>query len=83
MEKSPLTLWEELNRQVNPHTQMVRKGAGTLPEAFLEKSLAEFLFEENDQFAMVHVELNAHMYYGASEAVSLEEHVQARVWYGG
>jgi len=80
MEKSPLTLWEELNRQVNPHTQMVRKGADTLPEAFLEKSLAEFLFEENDQFAMVHVELNAHMYYGASEAVSLEEHVQA--WFG-
>uniref|UniRef100_A0A7S2QNM7 EF-hand domain-containing protein n=1 Tax=Zooxanthella nutricula TaxID=1333877 RepID=A0A7S2QNM7_9DINO len=71
-EKAPPALWEEVYRSIDPLAGMVRKGAAQLPEAFLERPLSTFLFEDEAQFANVYVELNAHMYYGAAELVSLD-----------
>jgi hypothetical protein len=75
-EKAPQAVWEEVYRSINPLAQMVKKGAEKLPESFLERPLPNFLFEDEDQFAKVHIELNAHLYYGAAEVVN-EDHVQA------
>eukprot|EP00913_Durusdinium_trenchii_P026630 g24986.t1 len=75
-EKAPQAVWEEVYRSINPLAQMVKKGADRLPETFLERPVTEFLFEDEEQFAKVHVELNAHLYYGAAEVIS-NEHVQA------
>lgn len=75
-EKAPQAVWEEVYRSINPLAQMVKKGADKLPETFLERPIPNYLFEDEDQFAKVHVELNAHLYYGAAEVVS-EEHIQA------
>merc|ERR1711981_397755 len=54
----------------------VKKGAEKLPDTYLERALCNFLFEDEEQFAKVHVEINAHLYYGASEVVT-EDHIQA------
>lgn len=75
-EKAPQAVWEEVYRSINPLAQMVKKGAERLPETFLERPITEFLFEDEEQFAKVHVELNAHLYYGAAEVIT-GDHVQA------
>jgi SAM-dependent methyltransferase len=75
-EKAPQAVWEEVYRSINPLAQMVKKGAEKLPESFLERSLPNFLFEDEEQFAKVYIELNAHLYYGAAEVVT-EDHIQA------
>lgn len=75
-EKAPQSVWEEVYRSINPLAQMVKRGAERLPETFLERSLPNFFFEDEEQFAKVTVELNTHLYYGAAEVVG-EEHVQA------
>jgi len=75
-EKAPQAVWEEVYRSINPLAQMVKKGADRLPDTFLERPITEYLFEDEDQFAKVHIELNAHIYYGAAEVIT-PEHVQA------
>merc|ERR1711957_670906 len=75
-EKAPQSVWEEIYRSINPLAQMEKKGAERLPETFLERPLPTFLFEDDEQFAKVSIELNAHMYYGAAESIT-EEHIQA------
>lgn len=75
-EVAPQSVWEEVYRSINPLAQMVKKGAERLPETFLERPMSNFFFEDEEQFAKVHVELNAHLYYGAAEAVT-DLHVQA------
>jgi len=75
-EKAPQPLWEEVYRSIDPLAGMLRKGADSLPETFLERPLSNFLFEDDEQFAILHVELNAHMFYGAAEAVT-QDSVQA------
>jgi len=75
-EKSPQVLWDEVYRSVNPLAGMVRKGAEALPHTSLERPLTQFLFEDDEPFAHVYIELNAHLYYGAAELVT-EAHVQA------
>jgi len=75
-EKAPQTVWEEVYRSINPLAQMVKKGAEKLPETFLERPLPNFLFEDDEQFAKLYVEINAHLYYGAAENVT-EDHIQA------
>merc|ERR1712050_528324 len=74
-EKAPQSVWEEVYRSINPLAQMVKKGADKLPDTYLERALCNFLFEDEEQFAKVHVEINAHLFYGASEALG-EEHIQ-------
>merc|ERR1712039_872973 len=37
--------------------------------------MPNFLFEDDDQFAKIYVELNAHLYYGAAEVIT-EDHIQ-------
>jgi len=76
LEKAPQTVWEEVYRSIDPLAHMVRKGAASLPECHLERPLANFLFEDEEHIAKVHVEVNAHLYYGAAEVVD-EERVQA------
>lgn len=75
-EKAPQAVWEEVYRSINPLAQMVKKGAEKLAETFLERPLPNFLFEDEDQFAKVYIELNAHLYYGAAEVIT-EDHIQA------
>mmetsp|Transcript_58595 Transcript_58595/g.188341 ORF Transcript_58595/g.188341 Transcript_58595/m.188341 type:complete len:815 (+) Transcript_58595:98-2542(+) len=75
-EKAPQTVWEEVYRSINPLAQMVKKGADKLPETFLERPLPNFLYEDDEQFAKLCVEVNAHLYYGAAECVT-EDHIQA------
>jgi len=75
-EKAPQTVWEEVYRSINPLAMMVLKGAEKLPDSFLERSLGNYLFEDEEQFAKIYIELNAHMYYGAAEVVN-ESHIQA------
>lgn len=75
-EKAPQTVWEEVYRSINPLAQMVKKGAEKLPDTFLERGFSNFIFEDEEQFAKIYVELNAHLYYGASEAIT-EDHIQA------
>lgn len=75
-EKAPQTVWEEVYRSINPLAQMVKKGADRLPESFLERLIPNFLFEDEEQFAKIYIELNAHLYYGAAEVVT-EDHIQA------
>jgi len=75
-EKAPQTVWEEVYRSINPVAQMVKKGPERLPETFLERPMANFLFEDEEQFAKVTLELNTHLFYGAAEVVG-EDHVQA------
>merc|ERR1711953_405725 len=75
-EKAPQAVWEEVYRSINPLAQMVKKGAETLPATFLEKPISNFLFEGDEQFAKVYIELNAHMYYGAAETIT-DENIQA------
>eukprot|EP00933_Yihiella_yeosuensis_P028090 TRINITY_DN21903_c0_g1_i1.p1 TRINITY_DN21903_c0_g1~~TRINITY_DN21903_c0_g1_i1.p1 ORF type:complete len:195 (-),score=54.97 TRINITY_DN21903_c0_g1_i1:123-707(-) len=78
-EKAPQSVWEEVYRSINPLAQMVKKGAERLPETFLERPISNFIFDDEDQYAKVIIELNAHLYYGAAEAIG-EEHVQ--VYFG-
>lgn len=75
-EKAPQTVWEEVYRSINPLAQMVKRGADRLPETFLERGLPNFFFEDDEQFAKVHIELNAHLYYGAAEVIT-DESIQA------
>jgi len=75
-EKAPQSVWEEVYRSINPLAQMVKKGAEKLPDTFLERPCSNFLFEDEEQFAKVHIELNAHQYYGAAEAIT-DYHIQA------
>mmetsp|Transcript_11144 Transcript_11144/g.29650 ORF Transcript_11144/g.29650 Transcript_11144/m.29650 type:complete len:814 (-) Transcript_11144:161-2602(-) len=75
-EKAPQNVWEEVYRSINPLAQMVKRGPDRLPDTFLERPLASFLFEDDTQFARVHIELNAHLFYGAAEVIT-EDHVQA------
>merc|ERR1712151_70576 len=75
-EKAPQSVWEEVYRSINPLAQMVKKGAEKLPETFLERPLCNFLFDDDEAFAKIHIEVNSHLYYGAAEEFS-EEHVQA------
>lgn len=75
-EKAPQSVWEEVYRSINPLAQMVKKGAEKLPETFLERPLPNFLFEDEEQFAKIHIEINAHLYYGAAEVIT-EDHIQA------
>merc|ERR1712046_254728 len=75
-EKAPQAVWEEVYRSINPLAQMVKKGAERLPDSFLERPLPNFLFEDDDQFAKLYIELNAHLYYVAAEVVTAD-HIQA------
>lgn len=75
-EKAPQAVWEEVYRSINPLAQMAKKGAEKLPECFLERPLPNFLFDDDEQFAKIYIELNAHLFYGAAEAVT-EDHIQA------
>jgi hypothetical protein len=75
-EKAPQAVWEEVYRSINPLAQMVKKGAETLPATFLEKPISNFLFDDDEQYAKVYIELNAHVYYGAAEVIS-DENIQA------
>merc|ERR1712217_815447 len=75
-EKAPQALWEEAYRNINPLAQMVRKGAETLPKTYLEKPLPNFLFVDEEQFANLYVEVNAHLYHGAAESIT-NDHIQA------
>mmetsp|Transcript_22815 Transcript_22815/g.48475 ORF Transcript_22815/g.48475 Transcript_22815/m.48475 type:complete len:857 (+) Transcript_22815:63-2633(+) len=75
-ERAPENLWTQVYRSVDPLAGCICRGASQLPETTLEKPIAEFLFEDGDQFAAVHIELNAHMFYGAAEAIT-EERFQA------
>lgn len=75
-EKAPQPLWEEVYRSIDPLAGMVRRGPDVLPETFLERPLSTFLFEDDEHFALLHIELNAHMFYGAAEAIN-EESMQA------
>jgi len=75
-EKAPQSVWEEVYRSINPLAQMVLKGAEKLPESFLERPIANFLFEDDENFAKLHIELNAHLFYGAAEVVTVD-HIQA------
>lgn len=75
-EKAPQTVWEQVYRSINPLAQMVKKGADRLPETFLERPLANFLFEDGEQIAKLYVEINTHLYYGASENIT-EDCIQA------
>mmetsp|Transcript_7960 Transcript_7960/g.17692 ORF Transcript_7960/g.17692 Transcript_7960/m.17692 type:complete len:812 (+) Transcript_7960:127-2562(+) len=75
-EKAPQSVWEEVYRSINPLAQMVKKGAEKLPETFLERPLGNFLFEDDEQFAKVQIEINAHLYYGAAECIT-DDHIQA------
>lgn len=75
-EKAPQSVWEEVYRSINPLAQMVKKGADRLPDTFLERPITEFLFEDEEQYAKVHLELNAHLYYGAAESIT-SDHVQS------
>jgi len=75
-EKAPQSVWEEVYRSINPLAQMVKKGADKMPETFLERPLGNFLYEDDDLYAKLYVEINAHLYYGAAETVT-EDHIQA------
>lgn len=75
-EKAPQAVWEEVYRSINPLAQMVKKGAERLPETFLERPISNFLFEDEEHFAKVHVELNSHLYFGVAEVIT-EENIQA------
>jgi hypothetical protein len=75
-DKAPQSVWEEVYRSINPLAQMTKKGADTLPETFLERPITEFLFDDDEQFAKIYIELNAHIYYGAAEVITAD-HVQA------
>mmetsp|Transcript_15061 Transcript_15061/g.43927 ORF Transcript_15061/g.43927 Transcript_15061/m.43927 type:complete len:818 (-) Transcript_15061:84-2537(-) len=75
-EKAPQTVWEEVYRSINPLAQMVKKGADKLPETFLERPMGNFLFEDDELFAKLYIEVNAHLYYGAAECIT-EDHLQA------
>lgn len=94
-EKAPQPLWDQVYRSIDPLAGLVCRGAEVVPPAFLEKPLCEFLFEDGDEIAQVHVELNAHMFYGAAEAVTdaciraffgvsrMEVHIYAPAMFGG
>jgi len=75
-EKAPQSVWQEVYRSINPLAQMTKKGAEKLPDTFLERPITEFLYDDDEQFAKVHVELNAHIYYGAAEVITAD-HIQA------
>jgi len=75
-EKAPQSVWEEVYRSINPLAQMVKKGADKLPDCFLERPLHNFLFDDEEATAKVHIDFNSHLYYGAAESVT-KDHVQA------
>lgn len=75
-DKAPQVVWEEVYRSINPLAQMVKKGTERLPETFLERPIPSFIFEDEDLFAKVCIEVNSHLYYGAAEVITME-HVQA------
>jgi len=71
-EKAPDVLWETVCKASDPLAQMLRRGPETLPQTYLVRPLAKFLFDEDNMFANLYVEANAHMYYGAQELVSAD-----------
>jgi hypothetical protein len=75
-EKAPQAVWVEVYRSINPLAQLTKKGAEKFPDTFLERPLANFLFEDEERFAKIYIELNAHVYYGAAEVIT-EDHIQA------
>lgn len=75
-EKAPQSVWEEVYRSINPVAQLVKKGAESLPDTFLERTMTKFILEDSEEIAKVQIELNAHLYFGAAEVVE-EKHVQA------
>ncbi|CAK0871519.1 unnamed protein product [Prorocentrum cordatum] len=78
-EKAPQAVWDGAYRSLEPYGGMIRRGAEAMPQTLHERPVNYFLFEDDKQFAILHVEVNAHLYYGAADFVTRDS---VRAYFG-